>query len=64
MTITNDDLFYCYSKQLSLFIWEHYKITPLTVALNPRSKRKFSLYVKTDKLQKALKHYDNEYYKN
>ncbi|GAA0432633.1 hypothetical protein GCM10008983_06540 [Lentibacillus halophilus] len=65
MTIRNEDLFYCYSKNLSDHIY-HYTgghnggIVPLTVAINPKSGNTFSLYAKSPELQKALDAYKNQ----
>ncbi|SDC80670.1 hypothetical protein SAMN05421663_104165 [Terribacillus halophilus] len=55
--ITNHDLFYCYSRKLSDYIYDHSKILPLTIAINPKSNNPFSLYAKSEKLQKALDDY-------
>jgi len=60
MSIKNEDLFYCYSKKLSDFIYHNAGIVPLTIAINPKSKNTFSLYVKSDKLQQVLDNYKEE----
>ncbi len=59
-TITNEDLFYCYSRKLADWIYHHSKIVPLTVAVNPKSGHTFSLYAKSSKLQKALDNYGEQ----
>jgi len=60
MELTNNDLFYCYSKKLSDYIYKHSGIYPLTIAINPKSGRLFSLYARNDRLKKALSDYDKE----
>lgn len=57
--IKNQDLFYCYSKSLSNFIYEESggKITPLTIAENPKSKKLFSLYGKSSEIRAILDKY-------
>lgn len=57
MEIKNEDLFYCYSKKLSEYIYQHSYIVPLTIAINPKSQRLFSLYAKSTKLQRCLDDY-------
>ncbi|WP_010651176.1 hypothetical protein [Oceanobacillus massiliensis] len=62
MIVKNEDLFYCYSRKLSDFIYHesHGKITPLTIAINPKSGRTFSLYSKSPSLQAVLDKYKEE----
>ncbi|MFB4473322.1 hypothetical protein ACDI16_10275 [Oceanobacillus caeni] len=57
MIVKNEDLFYCYSKKLSTFIYEESGIVPLTIALNTKSNRLFSLYGKSPELQAVLDKY-------
>lgn len=57
MQIRNEDLFYCYSKRLSDHIYHQSGIVPLTIAINPKSKNTFSLYAKSEELQKCLDSY-------
>ncbi|ALX47861.1 hypothetical protein [Lentibacillus amyloliquefaciens] len=57
MTVKNEQLFYCYSRVLSDFIYKESGIVPLTVAINPKSKNTFSLYAKSPELQKCLDAY-------
>ncbi len=56
--------FFCYSKQLSNFLYDHSKLVPITIAKNPKSDKLFSLYPKNKRLKKALddysKHIKNE----
>lgn len=63
MIVKNEDLFYCYSKKLSDYIYHESKgaIVPLTVAINPKSGRTFSLYAKSETLQKCLDKYREEF---
>ena len=58
--VKNEDLFYCYSKKLSSYIYKESGIVPLTIAINPKSKRMFSLYGKSPKLQAVLDKYKEE----
>ncbi|WP_226035642.1 hypothetical protein [Aquibacillus saliphilus] len=58
--ITNSDLFYCYNKRLSDHLFEC-GLTPLTIAINPKSKNIFSLYQKTNELQQAIDKYKRIY---
>lgn len=60
MVVKNEMLFYCYSRKLSDFIYHESGIVPLTVAINPKSGRTFSLYAKSDKLQDCLDKYKEE----
>jgi len=62
MTVKNEQLFYCYSRVLSDFIYKesNHEIVPLTVAINPRSQRTFSLYSKSDDLQIILDKYKEQ----
>ncbi|GIO22483.1 hypothetical protein [Oceanobacillus sp. J11TS1] len=62
MTVRNEDLFYCYSRKLSDYIYEKSdpKIVPLTIAINPKSGRTFSLYSKSASLQVVLDQYKRE----
>ncbi|MGR9049232.1 hypothetical protein ACQ4XT_11435 [Halobacillus faecis] len=62
MTVTNKDLFYCYSRTVSDHIYKYSEgeISPLTIAINPKSGRTFSLYVKSPLLQKALDDYKKQ----
>jgi len=57
MSIKNEDLFYCYSKKLSDFIYHNAGIVPLTVAIKKKSKKTFSLYAKSDELRQVLDEY-------
>lgn len=57
MEIKNEDLFYCYSKKLSDFIYHNSGIVPLTVAKNMKSGTIFSLYGKSEALQSCLDAY-------
>lgn len=60
--IKNEDLFYCYSKKLSTFIYKESdgRIIPLTIAVNPKSKRLFSLYPKSSHILAILDKYKVE----
>lgn len=60
MVVKNEMLFYCYSKKLSDFIYHRSGIVPLTVAINPKSGRIFSLYSKSNKLQECLDKYNEQ----
>ena len=55
--MTNKDFFYCYNKDVFKFL--HYKkgIKYITIAINPVSLNTFSLFIKDDELQEALKEY-------
>lgn len=58
MKITNNDLFYCYSLSLHKFLNTTHNLTPLTVAINPKTGRKFSLYQRDSDLKRALDEYN------
>ena len=60
MTLTNADLFYCYSKQLNKYINKHSNIKPLTLAINPKSGQRFSLYYRSNQLEDVLDRYRKE----
>ena len=60
MAVKNEDLFYCYSRKLSDYIYHESKIVPLTVAINPKSERIFSLYGKSPELQQVLDKYKKQ----
>lgn len=49
-------------KKLSTYIYKHSdgKIVPLTIAINPKSQKMFSLYPKSEELQKCLDVYKEE----
>lgn len=60
--VTNDMLFYCYSKKVARYIYDksNGEIKPLTIAQNPKSKNLFSLFSKSERLQEILDQYAKE----
>ena len=57
--VKNSDLWYCYSKIVSQYIYEksNGEIKPLTIAVNPKSGNLFSLFAKSERLQSILDQY-------
>ena len=48
--------FFCYDKELAIFIHKHgYK--SVTTALSPSTKRKFTLFIKSERLQQIIDEY-------
>lgn len=54
----NIEFFFCYTKRLSDYIWKKAGIKAVTVAINPRTGKKFSLYIKDEKLKKLIDEYE------
>jgi len=59
MKITNKDFFFCYNKKLSDFLTEN-GIKYITIAIEPKSKRQFSLYFINEQLQQLIKEYKQQ----
>ncbi|MBU9720549.1 MULTISPECIES: hypothetical protein [Bacillaceae] len=55
--ITKDNLFFCYNKNLCLFLKEDKGIYSITTAIHPTTKKMFTLFAKSEELQKALDEY-------
>ncbi|WP_368900832.1 hypothetical protein [Oceanobacillus oncorhynchi] len=58
--VNHSDLFFCYNKELSMYIYNKSGIKPITNAINPRTGKEFRLYCKSDKLQLVLDAYKND----
>lgn len=56
--LTSKDFFYCYNKKVSDFL-ESKGLHKITVGINPNNKKPYSMYHKTELLQKALKEYSH-----
>lgn len=56
MNITKDNLFFCYNKNLCMYLKDK-KIYSLTTAIHPTTKKMFTLFAKSEQLQKALDEY-------
>ena len=57
--MTNIQFFYCYTKKMSDYFYDN-GIKPITVAINPASMKKFSLYIKTEQLKALITTYEKE----
>ena len=55
--MTNKDFFYCYNKDVFKFLHYIKGINYITIAINPVSMNTFSLFIKSNELQAALKEY-------
>lgn len=56
MKFNNDGFYFCYNKKLSLLLGEHgYK--PITVAINPSSNRRFSLYQIDEQMDQLIEQF-------
>lgn len=53
----NKNYFFCYSKKLSDFLQSQGNMY-ITIAIDPKTKKIFSLYYIDDKLQRSLDDYD------
>lgn len=51
------EYFFCYNKQLFSFLHDVKRINYITVAINPRSRKTFSLFKINDELEEALAEY-------
>lgn len=55
--VTNQDLFFCYDRNLSLYIFKVKKIRYLTKAKSSTSGRTFALYARCPEIQEAIQHF-------
>jgi hypothetical protein len=53
------DYFFCYSQRVAEYLMNQKKIKPITTAIEPNTRRTFSLFVQSDQLSQALKEYKN-----
>lgn len=53
----NKDFFFCYNKQLFIFLHDVKSIDYITIAKNPTTEKTFSMFYKNDILQNALDEY-------
>ena len=58
MNNQNIEFFFCYTKKMSDYFYDKAKIKPITTALNPNSKKMFSLFIKTEQLKQLIKEYE------
>lgn len=55
--MNKQDFFFCYNKRLFSFLKDVKGIDYITTAINPTTKKIFSLFFKDDKLQSAIDEY-------
>lgn len=53
----NKDYFFCYNKKLFDYLTKEKSLDFITIAINPTTKKTFSMFKKTNELQKALNDY-------
>ncbi len=53
-----DHCFFCYNMQMAKYIIDIFGIKPITIAINTRSKDKFALFPRSEKLQTAINDYN------
>jgi hypothetical protein len=54
--MNNEQYFFCYNKRVSDYLIEN-GLNYITVAIDPRTKKMYSLYRQTDELKKLLTEY-------
>lgn len=52
----NKDFFFCYDKKLSRFLYDN-GLRYITSAIDPKSRKRFSLYINNEELAGKLKEY-------
>jgi hypothetical protein len=60
-TTNNKQYFFCYSRELSNYLHYKHQFGIITVAINPQSKKTFSLFKQSPELAEAVKKYSSKY---